>query len=76
MGDLDALRCLRDLMVVDGTPIDYLDFASPAPGLGSKMGIDATRKVGPETVREWGRTLGMSTDVVERVDRMWTELGI
>lgn len=66
----------RDLMVVDGTPIDYLDFASPAPGLGGKMGIDATRKIGPETVREWGRTLGMGSDVVDRVDRMWMELGL
>lgn len=66
----------RDLMLVDGTPIDYLDFASPSPGLGGKMGVDATRKVGSETEREWGRTLGMSTDVVERVDRMWMELGL
>lgn len=63
-------------MVVDGTPIDYLDFASPSPGLGRKMGVDATSKVGSETEREWGRTLGMSTEVVERVDRMWMELGL
>jgi 4-hydroxy-3-polyprenylbenzoate decarboxylase len=66
----------RDLMVVDGTPIDYLDFASPRPGLGGKMGIDATNKVHPETDREWGRTLAMSPEVVRRVDAMWSDLGL
>jgi 4-hydroxy-3-polyprenylbenzoate decarboxylase len=66
----------RDLMVVDGTPIDYLDFASPRPGLGAKMGLDATRKIGPETDRPWGEVLAMKPDVVARVDAMWDELGL
>jgi 4-hydroxy-3-polyprenylbenzoate decarboxylase len=66
----------RDLMVVDGTPIDYLDFASPKPGLGGKMGIDATNKLPAETEREWGRTLAMSAEVVERVDAFWHDLGL
>ncbi|HEY0853379.1 MAG TPA: UbiD family decarboxylase, partial [Devosia sp.] len=66
----------RDLLVLDNTPIDYLDFASPLPGLGGKMGIDATSKIGSETVREWGRPLAMSQDVIARVDALWSELGL
>jgi 4-hydroxy-3-polyprenylbenzoate decarboxylase len=66
----------RDLTVVADTPIDYLDFASARPGLGGKMGIDATRKIGPETDREWGRVLSMAPEVVGRVDAMWAELGL
>jgi 4-hydroxy-3-polyprenylbenzoate decarboxylase len=66
----------RDLMVVDDTPIDYLDFASPKSGLGGKMGLDATSKIGPETTREWGKVLAMSDEVITRVDRMWLELGL
>jgi 4-hydroxy-3-polyprenylbenzoate decarboxylase len=66
----------RDLLVLDNTPIDYLDFASPLPGLGGKMGIDATGKIGSETVREWGRPLAMSQDVIARVDALWSELGL
>src|SRR3546814_596258 len=56
----------RDITVVENTPIDYLDFASPESGLGSKIGLDATDKWPPETKREWGRKLAMSGDVVER----------
>ena len=67
---------VRDMTVVENTPIDYLDFASPVPGLGSKLGIDATNKWPPETSRRWGRPVRMSTEVRERVDRMWSELGI
>jgi 4-hydroxy-3-polyprenylbenzoate decarboxylase len=66
----------RDLMVVDNTPIDYLDFASPKPGLGGKMGLDATNKIGPETERAWGEVLSMSPETVAKVDRMWDDLGL
>jgi 4-hydroxy-3-polyprenylbenzoate decarboxylase len=66
----------RDVMVVENTPIDYLDFASPAPGLGSKMGIDATTKIAPETARPWGRKIRMDDATVARVDAMWAELGL
>jgi 4-hydroxy-3-polyprenylbenzoate decarboxylase len=67
---------LRDTTLVDRTPIDYLDFASPVSGLGSKMGIDATNKWPGETDREWGRTIRMSDAVKNRVDAMWGELGL
>jgi 4-hydroxy-3-polyprenylbenzoate decarboxylase len=66
----------RDTTLVDNTPIDYLDFASPVSGLGSKMGIDATNKWPGETSREWGRTIEMSDEVKQRVDRIWQELGL
>lgn len=66
----------RDLLVIDGTPIDYLDFASPLPGLGGKLGLDATNKLGAETNREWGRPLAMSEDMTRRVDGFWGELGL
>ncbi len=66
----------RDTVLVDNTPIDYLDFASPVSGLGSKMGIDATNKWPGETSREWGRTISMSADVKAKVDQIWQELGL
>ena len=66
----------RDTTLVDQTPIDYLDFASPVSGLGSKMGIDATNKWEGETSREWGRTIAMSDEVKARVDGMWNQLGL
>ena len=66
---------LRDTTMVDSTPIDYLDFASPVSGLGSKMGIDATNKWPGETSREWGRTITMDADVKARVDKLWEQLG-
>lgn len=66
----------RDLMVVDRTPIDYLDFASPLIGLGGKMGIDATTKIDAETSREWGKVLGMSAEVKAKVDALWPMLGL
>ncbi|MFQ5589376.1 MAG: UbiD family decarboxylase, partial [Nitrospiria bacterium] len=66
----------RDTFVVESTPIDYLDFASPEARLGSKMGIDATTKIPPETKREWGKGMTMSPDVVKKVDDMWRELGL
>ena len=66
----------RDITVVEGTPIDYLDFASPVAGLGSKIGLDATNKWPPETQREWGTEIRMSDDIVEKVDRMWQDLGL
>jgi 4-hydroxy-3-polyprenylbenzoate decarboxylase len=66
----------RDITLVDGTPIDYLDFASPVSGLGSKIGLDATNKWPPETRRDWGKEIRMSDDVVEKVDRMWKDLGL
>ena len=66
----------RDTTLVDNTPIDYLDFASPVSGLGSKMGLDATTKWPGETDREWGRPISMSDEVKERVDELWPSLGI
>ncbi len=66
----------RDTLVVERTPIDYLDFASPVSGLGSKMGIDATNKWPGETQREWGRPIAMDAAVKARVDALWTELGL
>ena len=66
----------RDITVIENTPIDYLDFASPVSGLGSKIGLDATDKLPPETTREWGREIRMDQAVVEKVDRLWAELGL
>ncbi len=66
----------RDTTLIDHTPIDYLDFASPVAGLGSKMGLDATNKWPGETTREWGTPITMSADVKKHVDDLWDELGI
>ena len=66
----------RDITVIENTPIDYLDFASPESGLGSKIGLDATDKWPPETKREWGRKLAMDEDVVRRVTDIWPSLGL
>jgi 4-hydroxy-3-polyprenylbenzoate decarboxylase len=66
----------RDTLLIDHTPIDYLDFASPVSGLGSKMGMDATNKLPGETSREWGEPIKMSDEVKSRVDAMWSELGL
>ena len=67
---------VRDTHLVENTPIDYLDFASPESGLGGKMGLDATTKIPPETHREWGRPIRMEDAVVEKIDRIWRELGL
>lgn len=66
----------RDCTLVDNTPIDYLDFASPVSGLGSKLGIDATNKWPGETDREWGEPIIMEQSVKDKVDSMWDELGL
>ena len=66
----------RDTLIVENTPIDYLDFASPVSGLGSKMGIDATNKWPGETQREWGTPIKMDDAVQARVDALWAELGL
>ncbi len=66
----------RDTVMLENTPIDYLDFASPVSGLGSKIGFDATNKWQGETQRTWGRPIAMSTEVKRRVDEMWVSLGI
>jgi 4-hydroxy-3-polyprenylbenzoate decarboxylase len=66
----------RDTVLVDNTPIDYLDFASPVSGLGSKMGIDATNKMPGETQREWGRPIAMDAAVKARVEALCRELGL
>lgn len=63
----------RDLTIIENTPIDYLDFASPEEGLGGKLGIDATRKWPPETRRKWGTRLAMSDDIIERVTQKWSD---
>ncbi len=66
----------RDTLIVENTPIDYLDFASPVAGLGSKMGIDATSKWPGETQREWGRPIVMDAAIKRKVDAMWGSLGL
>jgi 4-hydroxy-3-polyprenylbenzoate decarboxylase len=66
----------RDTLIAEGTPIDYLDFASPVSGLGSKMGIDATAKWPGESERRWGRPIAMDAEVKRRVDSLWRELGL
>jgi 4-hydroxy-3-polyprenylbenzoate decarboxylase len=66
----------RDTVLVENTPIDYLDFASPVSGLGAKMGIDATNKWPGETARRWGVPIAMDAEVKRRVDAMWSELGL
>ena len=73
-----STRCdpLRDFTMVDNTPIDYLDFASPVSGLGSKVGIDATNKWQGETTRQWGVPISMDESVKRRVDSIWSELGL
>lgn len=67
---------VRDTVTMENTPIDYLDFASPVAGLGSKIGFDATNKWPGETQRTWGKPIAMSTDVKQRVDDIWSSLGI
>jgi 4-hydroxy-3-polyprenylbenzoate decarboxylase len=66
----------RDITVIENTPIDYLDFASPVSGLGSKIGLDATDKFPGETNREWGRQIHMDQAVIDKVDAMWSDLGL
>lgn len=66
----------RDTLIAENTPIDYLDFASPVASLGSKMGIDATNKWPGETNREWGTPIVMDAAVKQRVDGLWSELGL
>ena len=65
----------RDMQLVESTPIDYLDFASPVAGLGSKVGFDATNKWPAETERKWGKPITMNADVTKRIDELWDELG-
>ncbi|MBT7564040.1 MAG: 3-octaprenyl-4-hydroxybenzoate decarboxylase, partial [Porticoccaceae bacterium] len=67
---------VRDTVMIENTPIDYLDFASPVSGLGSKMGMDATNKMPGETSREWGEPIVMDETIKQRVDELWNELGI
>ncbi|UOD51113.1 UbiD family decarboxylase [Orrella daihaiensis] len=67
---------VRDSVLVENTPIDYLDFASPVSGLGGKMGMDATNKWAGETDREWGRPIQMDEHVKQRVDQLWDKLGL
>jgi 4-hydroxy-3-polyprenylbenzoate decarboxylase len=66
----------RDITVVENTPIDYLDFASPVSGLGSKIGLDATTKIAPETTRDWGREIRMADDIVAAVTEKWDTYGL
>ena len=67
---------VRDTLLVENTPIDYLDFASPISGLGGKMGLDATNKFPGETSREWGTPIAMTDEIKKRVDTIWGKLGI
>ena len=66
----------RDTLIAENTPIDYLDFASPVAGLGSKMGLDATNKWPGESSREWGVPIAMDAAVKQRVDDLWQQLGL
>ena len=66
----------RDLTIIENSPIDYLDFASPVSGLGSKVGFDATNKWPGETTREWGRPIAMDAATIKKIDDIWDELGI
>ena len=66
----------RDTSLIENTPIDYLDFASPVSGLGSKMGVDATNKLPGETAREWGEPIIMNENVIKKIDEIWNQLGI
>ena len=66
----------RDITVIENTPIDYLDFASPVSGLGGKIGLDATNKWPGETTREWGRKIRMSDDIIDLVNRKWQDYGL
>jgi 4-hydroxy-3-polyprenylbenzoate decarboxylase len=66
----------RDITLIENTPIDYLDFASPESGLGSKMGIDATTKMPPETNREWGRKIKMTDKIIDQVTKKWPAYGL
>ncbi len=66
----------RDMQLVESTPIDYLDFASPIAGLGSKLGFDATNKWPGETQRQWGKPIRMNVDIVKRIDELWDEIGL
>ena len=66
----------RDVVTIPGTPVDYLDFASPRSGLGGKLGLDATNKIDPETDREWGTVLAMNEETIARVDAIWDDLGL
>ena len=66
----------RDILLAENTPIDYLDFASPVAGLGSKMGLDATNKWPGETTRNWGVPIAMDAEVKRRIDGLWNELGL
>ncbi len=66
----------RDITVIENTPIDYLDFASPESGLGAKLGFDATNKIPPETSREWGREIKMDEEIIRKVTEKWKEYGL
>ena len=66
----------RDIAIIENTPIDYLDFASPQTGLGSKIGLDATTKLPPETSRTWGTRIRMADDVVRAVTDKWESYGL
>ena len=66
----------RDMTIIENTPIDYLDFASPVSGLGSKVGLDATHKLPGETTRTWGKEIKMDAETRKRVDALWPDLGL
>jgi 4-hydroxy-3-polyprenylbenzoate decarboxylase len=63
----------RDALLLENTPVDYLDFASPVSGLGSKLGLDATHKWSAESARQWGRPIRLDAAVEQRVDALWRE---
>jgi 4-hydroxy-3-polyprenylbenzoate decarboxylase len=74
---IESLEAMRDTLLVERTPIDYLDFASPVAGMGSKMGIDATRKTREEgMMRDWPEEIFMSEEIRKLVDSRWKEYGL
>lgn len=66
----------RDVTIIENTPIDYLDFASPQPRLGAKLGFDATNKIPPETQREWGKDIEMTQETTDKITKIWKKLGL
>ncbi len=75
-GQRVACGLVQRVVLVENTPIDYLDFASPVSGLGGKMGLDATNKWPGETDREWGRVIKKDPAVMAKIDEIWGELGL
>ena len=73
---MSAVGSCGDVTLIENTPIDYLDFASPESGLGGKIGLDATTKLPPETRRPWGRPIRMADEIIAEVTKKWADYGL